>query len=286
MISSNKASPLEQVAARIEEISSLPDVAARVLEVVNDPKCGAAELKTVLESDPSLAARVLRCANSSAYALRTRVSNLQLAVAYLGFKQVRNLALTVTVCELFRQGESMGPYRRSDLWRHLVAVAVCARLIAMRQRLAAFEDAFLAGLLHDIGIILADQGAHDPFRRMMLSLSAGVPLVVQEQQALGFDHTELGEHFGQRWNFPEAVLTAIRYHHAADEYAGEHEIMLRCVELANVLCSYKGMTSVGMNLVEPSAGCLSTLGFNRHDVEVLMTDLDHELFTHAHLFSL
>ncbi len=257
-----------------------------VIETVNDPNCGAAELKSVLESDPALSARVLRCANSSAYALRTRVSNLQLAVAYLGFKQVRNLALTATVCELFRNSEAIGSYRRSELWRHLVAVAVCARLIAMRQRMAAFEDAFLAGLLHDIGIILEDQGVHDDFRRLVLTLQADRPLTAQEQGVLGFDHTELGELFARRWKFPGAVITAIRYHHAADEYAGEYEGILRCVELANVLCSYKGMSSVGINLTELSSGCLAALGLCRHDVEVLLADLDHELFTHAHLFSL
>lgn len=284
--SQTERSALEAAAGRIAEISSLPHVAAMVIETVNDPHCGAAELKTVLESDPALAARVLRCANSSVYALRTRVSNLQLAVAYLGFKQVRNLALTATVCELFRNPEPIGPYRRSELWRHLVAVAVCARLIAMRQRIAAFEDAFLAGLLHDIGIILADQGMHGAFRRLVLSLAADQPLVLQEQQALGFDHTELGEHFAQRWKFPGSVIAAIRYHHAADEYEGEHEAILRCVELANVLCSYKGMTSVGINLAGLSGGCLAALGLGRHDVEVLLADLDRELFTHAHLFSL
>jgi HD-like signal output (HDOD) protein len=280
------ASLLEAAAGRIAEISSLPHVAAMVIEAVNDPNCGAAELKAVLESDPALAARVLRCANSSAYALRTRVSNLQLAVAYLGFKQVRNLALTATVCELFRNPEPIGPYRRSELWRHLVAVAVGARLIAMRQRITAFEDAFLAGLLHDIGIILADQGVHDRFRQLMLGLEGGKPLAAQEQQVLGFDHTELGEYFAHRWKFPGAVITAIRFHHAADEYTGEHEGILRCVELANVLCSYKGMTSVGTNLVALSGGCLAALGFGRRDVEVLLADLDRELFTHAHLFSL
>ncbi len=69
-------------------------------------------------------------------------------------KQVRNLAITASVSKLFRQEEAIGSYLRSQLWQHLVSVGVCARLIAMRREFENFEDMFLAGLLHDIGIIL------------------------------------------------------------------------------------------------------------------------------------
>ena len=109
------APPLRTVIERIEEISSLPQVALRVMEVANDPSSGAADLKEAMEGDTALSARVLRCVNSSAYALRSQITNLQQAIAYLGTKQIRNLAMMITVSDLFKDNDTIGSYRRSDL---------------------------------------------------------------------------------------------------------------------------------------------------------------------------
>ncbi len=160
-------SALDVFVRRVHDISTIPAIALKVLQVANDPKSGAADLKELMESDAALSARVLRCVNSSAYAVRTKITNLQQAIAYLGLKQIRNLALTASVSEMFRTEVDIEPYCRTGLWRHLVAVGVCARLIAKRRRLANFEDAFLAGLLHDIGIILIDQYSHPRFREVI-----------------------------------------------------------------------------------------------------------------------
>jgi HD-like signal output (HDOD) protein len=84
-----------------------------VLSVANDPNSGAADLRDLLETDASLSARVLRVVNSSAYALRTKITNLQQSIAYLGLKQVRNLAMTASVSELFAQSDSISPRVRS-----------------------------------------------------------------------------------------------------------------------------------------------------------------------------
>ena len=99
---------LARFARTVDEISTLPHVAMRVLEVAQDPDASVSQLKGVLEQDVSLTARVLRCVNSSLFGLRVKVTNLQTAVAYLGFKQVRNLAVTASVAEIFRGGETIG----------------------------------------------------------------------------------------------------------------------------------------------------------------------------------
>jgi len=91
-----------QVAQQIGEISTLPHIAMRVLHVANDPDSSVRDLKEILESDAALSTRVLRSVNSSAYGLRTKITNLQQAIAYLGMKQIRNLAMTASVSDLFR----------------------------------------------------------------------------------------------------------------------------------------------------------------------------------------
>ncbi len=277
---------LDQAAHRIDEISTLPQVALRVMEVANDPDSGAADLKDVMEGDAALSARVLRCVNSSAYATRTKITNLQQAIAYLGLKQIRNMAMTASVSELFKKDEQIGPYRRSDLWRHLVSVGICARLIAMRRKLRDFEDAFLAGLLHDVGIVLEDQHVHTAFRRMIGALDEEQTLTAVERREIGFDHTQLGERVARSWNFPESVVAAIRYHHASVSYRGEAIDVVRCVEVANLLCTLTGAPSVGMKLVRISQPALAGLSITRDDIAVLAADLKEELAQNAFLFTL
>jgi putative nucleotidyltransferase with HDIG domain len=277
---------MEKVLRRIDEISTLPQVALKVLEVANDPDSGAADLKAVLESDAALSARLLRCVNSSAYAVRTRITNLQQAIAYLGLKQVRNLAMTASVSELFKKDEKIGSYCRRDLWRHLVSVGLCARLIALRRKIRNFEDAFLAGLLHDVGIVLEDQHVHPEFVQIMRALDETKILTDNERAVLGFDHTTLGEKIAESWGFPDAVRAAIRYHHASVNYRGEDIDIVRCVEVGNLICTLKGITSVGARLVRASQPALQGLSLGKDDIIVLAEDLDHELTQNATLFSL
>jgi putative nucleotidyltransferase with HDIG domain len=275
---------LERVVQHIGEISTLPHIALRVMQVANDPKSCLADLKSIIEGDTALAARILRYVNSAAFGVRVKITNLQQAIAYLGLKQIRNLAVTASVNELFKKDESLGTYRRSQLWRHLVSVGICARLIAMRWKFANFEDVFLAGLLHDIGIILEDQYVHPQFVLVMNSLAGAKTLCDAERRQLLFDHTTLGECLAEKWRFPPAVRAAIRHHHAPEACREPHMDVVRCVELGNLICSLKGVSSVGVPLVQLSRTTIEALELSRDDVVVLAEDLDAELSRSASLF--
>ncbi len=275
-----------RLADRVNEISSLPDVAMRVIEVANDPDAGAQELKTVMEGDVSLSARVLRLVNSAAYGLQERVTNLQMAIAYLGFRQIRNLALTASISDLFKDDRPVGSFRRPALWRHLVGVGIAARMIAMRRRMDNFEDVFLAGLMHDVGIVFEDQYDHRRFEQAMLALQNHRSLEDAEREALGYTHTELGVMMGRKWNFPPVVVAAIAAHHGKKDDVLEHTMAVCCVEVANLLCSVKGMTSVGVNLLVPPVDAVNALQLTRPDLEALMADFEEEIMRHAALFTL
>ncbi len=275
---------LSEICQRIHEISTLPHVALQVMEVASDPDSGAADMKVVMEQDAALSARVLRSVNSSAYALRTRIANLQHAIAYLGVKQIRNLAMTAAVSDLFRSNESIESYRRSELWRHLVSVGICARMIALRLNHMGFEDVFLAGLLHDVGIILADQHVHAEFEAAIRHLQDDRSLGEVEREHLGFDHTALGEAVAAKWAFPESVRAAIRYHHNSAAFRGTCIDVVRCVEVANVICTAKGISSVGRRLVSFPRAAFEGLALDRDDVAVLAESLERELVANDSLF--
>jgi putative nucleotidyltransferase with HDIG domain len=276
---------LDSIPSRIDDISSLPNCTARIIKLANDPDSTATDMQMAIEADPVLAAKLLRYVNSSATALRTHVSNLQQAVAYLGMKQVRNIALAASVHGLFPHRGGIGPYRRVGLWRHLVAVAVCARLIAKRLDFADYEDVFLAGLMHDIGIILEDEFFHPQFCNLVRSLAPKKTLIDAEREHFDFDHTELGAHVAARWHFPDLIQDAIRHHHDSSKVSAEHHKLPVCyIELANLICSVRGMPSVGINLLKPSEATNTALGLTSEDILTLSRDLDQQCALYEQLF--
>ena len=282
-LAGSRGPSLDAVVASITEISTLPDVALRVMQIASDPSSDASDLRGVLESDPALCVRVLKCVNSASFALRSRLADLNQAVSFLGFNQIRDLAITATVSDLFRRPGKILGYDRHGLWRHLVSTGVCARMIAVRLRLDGHPSAFVAGLLHDLGIILFDQYRHEEFYKVIAGLNASKRLVDHERRIVPWDHTELGLRMGERWRLPEVALAAIRWHHDPAECPPPHRALVHCVAAANVVCSTKGITSVGMNLVGLSNGTLEELRLETRDLTAFSDDLDAELARNQHL---
>jgi len=268
----------EETVARIGEVSSLPHIVCQILDVVNNEDSSASDLLKVVETDPSLLARLLRTVNSVAYQARTEIRTVRHAISYLGFTVVRNVALTSTVANIFKGGSRIQGYSRKGLWRHLVSVGVASRMIAARIGLANFEDAFLAGLLHDFGIILLDQNCHSQFAAMMESLSSDDTLCEAEEHFFGFTHADIGGAVAQNWNLPSTSIAAMLYHHNAQACGDDNRRIVEVVELANFICTSKGIAAVGSVASEPPAAeTLSSLAIGKEDVRVLWEDLDEEL---------
>ncbi len=269
---------VERLFRRIGEVSTLPTVAVQVMEVANNPDSGAEDLDEVVGLDAALAARIVRTVNSSYYGMQNKVGDLQLAISLLGFKEIRNLAMTAYIAQLFKRGAGHGPYTREGLWNHLIGVGTVARVIAEKCGKVSPREAYLAGLLHDLGLILIDQYLHKPFCQVIDNLLPNTPLSKVEREILGFDHAELGEYVATKWNMPPHLRTVIRYHHSPLEYVGEYEPIVNVVSLANFLCHAKNLTSLGVaDTTVPSAEVFGSLGLDKPKVTEIWEGLDKEL---------
>ncbi len=276
---------LDNLIHRIQGISTLPHTMLQVIAVTNDPLSNIKDLTQIIQTDPALAATVLKYANSVAHGLTSRITSLQHAIGYLGTSRVRNLAISASVCHIFKRDLVVGPYHRRRLWDHMVSVAVTAKMIAEEQNVPNAEDVFLAGLLHDLGIILEDQYHHEAFVQMMEAFPEGKTLVQAEQEAFGFDHAVLGAIVAKQWRLPEVVQETILFHHA-DRYYGFYAKTIACVELANVMASAKGIRSVGIPLPGFSASALEHLNIGKGDVRRLVEKMNEQLTSNAQLFNL
>ena len=159
-------------------------------------------------------------------------------------------------------------------------------MIAMRCRVANFEDMFLAGLLHDVGIVLEDQHVHDAFAEMIGSLEEGNDALRGGRRPPGIRPHDAGRGRHRNWSFPETVTAAVRFHHDSAGCGGLHLQVVRFVEVANFICTVKGISSVGVNLVRFPSEAIEGLALTKEDVVVLVTDLDREISANESLFQL
>jgi HD-like signal output (HDOD) protein len=269
---------LERLFARIGDVACLPAAAERVLQITNNENADADLLCEAVQSDPVLVARILRRLNSSYYALSQKISDLKTAIGLLGIREIRNLALTVFVSRSFEGDAVYGTYNREDLWAHSVGVGVASRLVARVCGLSGCEEAYIAGLLHDIGLILLDQTLRRHFQKLIDSINEQAPTYVVESRMFAFDHAMLGGFVARRWNFPDSVADAIAFHHQPQSYEGPHKELVNVVAVANYLCSRAGVTSLGVhNCPPPPDEIYRGMGLDQVTLAIIWEELDGAL---------
>jgi putative nucleotidyltransferase with HDIG domain len=232
---------------RIEDLPPLPAVAAKVMGMADDDRTSAMDLAQVLSTDQALTAKLIRISNSAYYGFARRVSTVREAVVMLGFKQVRQVAVGASLINTFR-GSKPGPNDPFNLdlfWGHSVAVAVAAEVLAKKTRMARPEDAFTAGILHDIGRLVLRQTMLAEFTQAVAIAKTGeLTLHEAEIETTGYAHDDIGRALGERWKFPTHLVDAVRCHHderLTPENDGLSGIIAQCNRLAlhyGLYCGY------------------------------------------------
>jgi HD-like signal output (HDOD) protein len=199
---------VQQFVERAGQLYSLPAAAAEVLRLTESPSVDNRALKECLECDPALAMRVLKVVNSSLFGLSRPVADLSQALALLGAAPLRMLVLGFSLPkELFR-GLSASVLAR--YWRHTLIKAVAAREISEQLLESPGDEAFVAGLLQDIGLLALVQQLGEPYLQLVDSVQAdGGSLLDRELGILGFDHALLSSRLLTRWGLPEEIAQAV-----------------------------------------------------------------------------
>ena len=157
-------------------------------------------------------------------------------------------------------------------------MAVTSRLVSNVCGAAKPEEAYVAGLLHDIGFILLDQHLKQYLFRVIESLQEDRPTVDVERRILTFDHAQLGAFVTAQWNFAPQVTDAIGYHHQPHVYCGSHRDLVCVVAIANYLCSHAGFTSLGVhNVPEPHESVFAALGLDDVAMALIREELPESL---------
>ena len=246
-----KINLLAQVVAR--DIDSLPHFPENVLSLLNltkDPLVQINEVAKQISIDPVLTADLLRLVNSAYFHLSRRISNIPQAITLVGMKGVRNLLYTNSTRKIL---DARYKENRS-LWSHLYQTALYAFYLARAIKLSReqHDDAYVAGLLHDIGLIIISNPHPDLADKIRTFCSEkNVPRRVMENFSYGLNHADVGGLIAQKWNFPEQLVEGIKYHHEPLRASLPHKNIVFCVYLANAICNIE-RGNISYEQIEPT----------------------------------
>ncbi|MBU0965256.1 MAG: HDOD domain-containing protein [Proteobacteria bacterium] len=204
---------IQNLISQTGDLPTLPDVAVRINREMNNEALNAKLLGEIIADDTALAAKILRLSNSAFYGLSKQVTTLNKAVMILGFNTVKNLALSVSIHSLFKERPN-SPIDVKGLWQHSLGCAVAAKIIADNLNKKFGDEAFLFGILHDIGKIVFINTIPQDYEKALVLLQEGnMTQAEAEIEVMGFNHQRLGSQLLDIWKFPDNIIQAVKYHH-------------------------------------------------------------------------
>ena len=223
--------------AGIESLPTVPHVLNMISSIAKDPRSSASELAEVVSTDAALSARILKLANLPAFGKSQTIGDIGQAIDLLGLEKAKRLLSSVPV---FHPSSDHGEFDFITYWNHCVACAELARWIAITQESCNANEAYVAGLLHDIGkVVLATKVSPIKIRdekpdSLRRSRKSRLTMKAREK-ALGSSHAEVSYFLSENWLLPLSITNAVRYHHMPG--LAESSKVLSCiVYLANVFC--------------------------------------------------
>jgi HD-like signal output (HDOD) protein len=261
----------QQVVQSIGELAVLPQVVMKVLDMTSNTRATTQELEEVIGQDQALTSKVLTLANSSYYGLPRRVSSLREAVMFLGFRVVRNIAMTASCYNIFIGKSDSQSLLKRRIWKHSVDTSLLTRLVCAYAPDVVPDEAFAAGLLHDIGKTVLEQYYPQAMLQVVQTAERlGIRHHEAEEQILGFNHADVGLALAIQWNLPIALGEALGYHHcisAASAAPRLVAVVAVASEVSNMLEDGAGDEQWEMYVREDA---LQTLGISTQQMEALL----------------
>ena len=240
---------VHEAVRKVTTIATLPEVTAKIIATVEDPRSSAQALHKIVSHDPALVTRILKVVNSAFYGLPGQIGSIERAIVLLGLNAVKNIAVAASLGQLFRGAKLCDGFTAKDLWRHCIAVGVASRDLAKQMKLPMADEAFLAGMIHDMGILVSLQLWPEQIRavceRAKLANGTGPTFCELEREMIGADHQQLGMALAEQWKFPRACQLVAGHHHNPATPGDQNRLLVSLVYTADTICC---QTKHGLNL--------------------------------------
>ncbi len=199
---------------RIKEIPTLPTIVFELNKHLRDPDTSIKTVCDTIEKDQAIALKILKLVNSAFYGFKSKISDLRNAVVLLGYNAVRNAIVSISVINSFPKRVKLMDFDISQFWKHSLAVAVTSKNIAQLSGKESPDNCFVGGLLHDVGKVILAQYFPNLFETVWSTLqNEHLTFYEAEQKSLPIDHAKIGAHLAAKWQLPQGLIEAIRWHH-------------------------------------------------------------------------
>jgi HD-like signal output (HDOD) protein/nitrogen-specific signal transduction histidine kinase len=266
-----RKSILDQIST-LRQLPTLPHILLKLIRACNRERGSLKEISAIIENDPSLTSKILRLVNSAYYALPRKIGSMDQAVAYLGTNAVKNTAICASVFGAFNQTRGDPSFNMKIFWWHSLRCAVLARLIAKKTQFNDPDEAFLSGLLHDIGRLVLWVNFRKEYKDLMGMYKGRSDLLLAGEIRLGATHCEIGAWLLQHWKLPSFMADSVLYHHEPVDRIFNALPLVQIVYVSNALSGEPSkLEEAGFKTGE------AIFGFNRSEMEGLLTRTDREV---------
>ncbi|MFH1700855.1 MAG: HDOD domain-containing protein [Candidatus Zixiibacteriota bacterium] len=259
---------LDKIVSSIGQLPATPVIISSLMGLTADVNTDIEKITQALMLDQSLTAQVLKLSNSSFYGRPKEILTLKEAVILLGFKTLRSLVVAASTHGLYT---SPGGENHNKLWEHALATAIASRLIAKVVHHPQVEEAFIAGLLHDIGKLVLLQKKPNEYKEVILTVEkTGGKFIETEDEKFGFNHTDAGLLILHKWSFPAELINAVYEHHNPIDLDQDSIPISYIVNLGNIFAK---KLPVGFNDYRPKditqVPSIAHLGLNMEQLEAM-----------------
>lgn len=263
--------------ARSENLPVLPTVVIQILKVYEQPNVSARALEHIIAQDPAMAAKVLRVAGSAMYGYRS-VNTVSRALSVLGMSTLRSIAISLAYQQILSGKKQRPAFDHMSFWRHSLAVGIAARGLMRYVNVGMAEEMYVAGLMHDIGVLAMDRFANPELVKAVQTAGAKhIPLREAELLVNGFDHCQVGGYVADKWKLSPVLANAIKYHDCPDEDDVTPESTL-VTAAANYLAYHCGFPAMpGLPGSEAGVQHLSQLDLDQEKIDNVATQIMTEV---------
>ncbi len=275
---------VEKTVSQIHSLPTLPQIVQKVIEMVGNPNISSAKLAKTISLDAPLVSKILKVVNSAYYGLPRKISTLTQATVVLGFNAIKNIVLTTSVFTMFNKNGNHSRFDRKKFWEHSIGCATASKILSKKIHLCLPEEAFVAGLIHDIGKIVLDQFLHQDFEEILnLIQEKNISILAAEKEVLGVDHCQIGEWLCDKWNFPRQIQESVAYHHSP-ELATINRKIVTIVHLGNAISRSEGLGFSGDSQpVYINPVYLKFVNINKEELTDIKAEI-HEEFEKSAIF--
>lgn len=277
---------IEELQDRIKIIANLPTlphIASRLMRIVNSPTTSADTIAALVSQDISLAAKVLRLANSAFYGVPRSINTLNNAVIILGFKVIQTLVLSLTVFDMFTSDDDKDPvFDRNEFWRHSLKCGVISRLLAYKRKRSLLaldpEEAFCAGLLHDVGKVVMEQYLnHDLHRALRHAMVRNISDFEAERRVLGYTHCDVASWLIGTWSLPDEIEQSMVCHHEPEDATVRADAVMIC-HIADIMSKVDETDAdARAKLVNKISSKAKAVGLSKNDLEEVLEEIPTEM---------